>query len=119
ALLIQNAPCTKTTPLPYTTLFRSHKVFTQMARDMNITNAPIAVTNVPQTWQYRTYVALFPVFVSRSNKALNKQTYEFFRAMVLEGAKHGWTEYRAAPAFQDLVASTYSFNNNILLRYQT
>lgn len=96
-----------------------HKVFTQMARDMNITNAPIAVTNVPQTWQYRTYVALFPVFVSRSNKELNKQTREFFKAMVLEGAKHGWTEYRAAPAFQDLVSSTYSFNNNILLRFQT
>ena len=31
-------------------------------------------------------------------------------------ADHGWGEYRTAPAFQDAVMDTYSFNNNVLRR---
>jgi 4-cresol dehydrogenase (hydroxylating) len=97
---------------------KGHEVFCQAARDLRLTSAPIAPTNVPQTWQYRTYIYLFPFFISRSNKELNKQVYEQFIQLVKIGAKHGWTEYRAAPLFQDLVASTYSFNDGALLRFQ-
>ena len=32
-------------------------------------------------------------------------------------ADHGWGEYRTAPAFQDEVMATYSFNNHALRRF--
>lgn len=97
---------------------RAHEVFTKAARELNITSAPIGVTNVPQTWQYRTYVYLFPVFVSRSDKEHNRKAVQDFRNLIRIAADHGWTEYRTAPTFQNAVAGTYSFNNNVLLRFQ-
>jgi hypothetical protein len=72
----------------------------------------------PQIWQYRTYIYLFPFFISRSNKEQNQRAVEQFIKLVKIAAEHGWTEYRTAPIFQDLVASTYSFNDNALLRFQ-
>jgi 4-cresol dehydrogenase (hydroxylating) len=97
---------------------RAHGVFTRAARDLDITSAPIAVTNLPQTWQYRTYVYLFPVFISRSDKEQNRKSMRDFNNLIRIAADHGWTEYRTAPTFQDAVAKTYSFNNNILMRFQ-
>jgi 4-cresol dehydrogenase (hydroxylating) len=64
-------------------------------------------------------VPIFPFPISRSDKAHNRRIREFFPKLVEVAAKHGWTEYRTAPVFQDIVAKTYSFNNNILLRFQT
>lgn len=97
---------------------KSHEVFCQAAKELGLTSAPIAPTNVPQTWQYRTYIYLFPFFISRSNKEQNQRAVEQFIKLVKIAAEHGWTEYRTAPIFQDLVASTYSFNDNALLRFQ-
>ncbi|MCK2126201.1 FAD-binding oxidoreductase [Thauera aromatica] len=96
----------------------AHKVFTQAAREMNITSAPISVTNVPMSWQYRTYLYLFPVFVSRSDKERNRKSVDDFNKLIKLAAENGWSEYRTPPIFQDAVAATYSFNNNILLRFQ-
>lgn len=97
---------------------RAHEIFRNAARELNITSAPIGVTNVPQTWQYRTYVYLFPVFVSRSDREHNRKAVQDFRNLIRIAADHGWTEYRTAPTFQNAVAGTYSFNNNILMRFQ-
>lgn len=99
-------------------IIKAHEVFTKAARELNITSAPIGVTNVPQTWQYRTYVYLFPVFILRSDKAQNRKSVQDFNNLIRIGAEHGWTEYRTTPAFQDAVAKTYSFNDNMLLRFQ-
>ncbi|MGY0632802.1 FAD-binding oxidoreductase [Luteimonas sp. A478] len=97
---------------------RAHEVFRKAAQELKITSAPIGVTNVPQTWQYRTYVYLFPVFVSRSDKAHNSKAVQDFYDLIRIAADQGWTEYRTAPVFQDAVAGTYSYNNNMLLRFQ-
>lgn len=97
---------------------KAHTVFCKAAKEMNLTGAPVAPTNVPQTWQYRTYIYLFPFFISRSNKEVNRQARELFNKLVRIAADHGWAEYRTAPVFQDIVASTYSFNNNMLLQFQ-
>jgi len=37
--------------------------------------------------------------------------------VVRVAAEHGWGEYRTAPAFQDAVMDTYSFNNHALRRF--
>jgi 4-cresol dehydrogenase (hydroxylating) len=98
-------------------LIEAHQVFAQAAKDLG--GSPLGPTITPQTWQYRTYVPIFPFPISRSDKAHNRRIREFFPKLVEVAAKHGWTEYRTAPVFQDIVAKTYSFNNNILLRFQT
>jgi 4-cresol dehydrogenase (hydroxylating) len=98
-------------------LIEAHQVFAQAAKDLG--GSPLGPTITPQTWQYRTYVPIFPFPISRSDRAHNRRIREFFPKLVEVAAKHGWTEYRTAPVFQDIVAKTYSFNNNILLRFQT
>mgnify|MGYP001101234081 CR=1 FL=1 len=98
---------------------KAHEVFCKAAKELGLTSAPIARTNVPQTWQYRSYIYLFPFFISRSDKEQNRKAVDQFITLVKLAAEHGWTEYRTAPIFQDIVASTYSFNNNALLRFQS
>jgi 4-cresol dehydrogenase (hydroxylating) len=39
-----------------------------------------------------------------------------FEMLVKVAAEKGWAEYRAPAAFQDLIASTYSYNNHSLGR---
>jgi FAD/FMN-containing dehydrogenase len=46
----------------------------------------------------------------------NKATRAAFRQLVEIAARHGWGEYRTAPAYQDLIMGTYSFNNHALLK---
>jgi 4-cresol dehydrogenase (hydroxylating) len=58
------------------------------------------------------------VFISRSDKEQNRKSVQDFNNLIRIAADHGWTEYRTAPTFQDAVARTYSFNNNILMRFQ-
>jgi 4-cresol dehydrogenase (hydroxylating) len=41
---------------------------------------------------------------------------ETFRKLATICAEHGWGEYRAAPAFQQEIMNTYSFNNGALQR---
>ena len=42
---------------------------------------------------------------------------ESFEEIVKVAAEHGWGEYRTAPAFQDAVVNTYSFNDHALRRF--
>lgn len=50
--------------------------------------------------------------------AKNARSRELFTKVIERCAEHGWVSYRTNPAFQDLVISKYSFNNNSLLRFQ-
>ncbi len=47
----------------------------------------------------------------------NKATRDAFQRLVQIAADHGFGEYRTAPAYQDLIMGTYSFNNHALLRF--
>jgi mono/diheme cytochrome c family protein len=49
--------------------------------------------------------------------AINIMNRETFKQVVRVAAEHGWGEYRTAPAFQDAVMDTYSFNNHALRRF--
>jgi FAD/FMN-containing dehydrogenase len=71
---------------------------------------PVYMTN----WD-RTLVALI-MFPIGKDKAMNAQMRAAFEKWVRLAADRGWAEYRAPAAFQDLVAKTYSWNNNSLTR---
>jgi 4-cresol dehydrogenase (hydroxylating) len=80
--------------------------------------APSMVTpfSTPATWMFRAFIFIMGFPVYRNNAEQNRRTRDLFRRLVAVGAEHGWGEYRTAPAFQDAVMATYSYNNNALLR---
>jgi (+)-pinoresinol hydroxylase len=63
----------------------------------------------------RTLVCLTMFPIGR-DKARNATMRQAFQTMVRLAAEHGWAEYRAPAVFQDLVASTYSYNDHALTR---
>jgi 4-cresol dehydrogenase (hydroxylating) len=73
--------------------------------------------SLPSTWMYRAFVLITGWSMSRENPALNQRVYQALQRLVQVGAEHGWGEYRTPPALQDLVVSTYSFNNHALHRF--
>jgi (+)-pinoresinol hydroxylase len=63
----------------------------------------------------RTLVCLimFPIGHEREKNAKIRRAFEQW---VRLAAERGWGEYRAPAVFQDLIASTYAYNNHALLR---
>jgi 4-cresol dehydrogenase (hydroxylating) len=64
----------------------------------------------------KTYTLLF-AFESGADPATNKKTREGFARMVQIAAENGWSEYRSAPAFYDMIMDVFSFNNHSLRRF--
>jgi (+)-pinoresinol hydroxylase len=71
---------------------------------------PVYMTN----WD-RTLVCLIMFPIGR-DKVRNAKMRRAFESWVHLAAERGWAEYRAPAAFQDLVASTYSYNDHALTR---
>lgn len=71
---------------------------------------PVFMTN----WD-RSLVAMIMFPIGR-DKVMNGKMRAAFERWVALAAERGWAEYRAPAAFQDVVARTYSFNNNALTR---
>jgi 4-cresol dehydrogenase (hydroxylating) len=96
-------------------VLEAQRVFMQAFRDLGEPSM-VSPFSAPATWMYRAFIFImgFPIF--RNDPGSNRRTREVFRALVRVAAGHGWGEYRTAPAFQDEVMATYSYNNNALLR---
>jgi FAD/FMN-containing dehydrogenase len=73
---------------------------------------PVFMTN----WD-RTMVAMIMFPIGR-DKVMNAKMRAAFEKWVHLAAERGWAEYRAPAAFQDLCASTYSYNNHSLRRFR-
>ena len=71
---------------------------------------------MPQTFYRRAFMLLFG-FPIRQDVEENRNTREAFRKIVTLSAERGWAEYRTAPVFMDNVMDVYSFNDNILRRF--
>lgn len=99
-------------------LMQAHKVLSKAVADLQLPPV-LGYSSPPLTWNYRTWLLAVPFLTSRSNTAMNQRIRSSYVELVRIAASHGWTEYRAAPAFQDVVAQSYSFNDNKLLRFNT
>lgn len=64
----------------------------------------------------RAFLHVVALPVTRSSTT-NAKVREIFRELVEVAAKHGWGEYRTAPAFYDLIMGTYSFNDHALREF--
>jgi FAD/FMN-containing dehydrogenase len=94
-------------------VFEANKVFAQAGREFGL---PVPPFSIPFCFWERSFLFLFGFPVTHEVEK-NKKTRAAFTQLVKIAAEHGWGEYRTAPAYQDLIMSTYSFNNNALLRF--
>ena len=94
-------------------VFEAQKVFGQAAKDMGLPMSPLSL---PSTYWLRAFIFIFGFPVTH-DPAVNKKNREAFKTLIRISAEHGWGEYRTAPAFQDAVMETYSFNDHVLRRF--
>ena len=94
-------------------IFEANRVFAQAGREFGL---PVPPFSIPFFFWERSFVFLFGFPVTHDIQK-NRKAREAFRQLVKVSAEHGWGEYRTAPAYQDLIMSTYSFNDNALLRF--
>jgi (+)-pinoresinol hydroxylase len=94
-------------------VFEANRVFAQAGREFGL---PVPPFSLPYFFWERSFLFLFGFPVTR-NIEQNRKTREAFAQLVKIAAQHGFGEYRTAPAYQDLIMSTYSFNNHALLRF--
>ena len=94
-------------------IFEAQKVFGEAARQLGLPMSPLSL---PGTYWRRAFIFIFG-FPITHDPAVNKKNRAAFKTMVRICAEHGWGEYRTAPAFQDAVMDTYSFNNHALRRF--
>ena len=94
-------------------IFEAQKVFGEAARELGLPMSPLSL---PGTYWRRAFIFIFG-FPITHDPAVNKKNREAFKTVVRICAEHGWGEYRTAPAFQDEVMNTYSFNNHALRRF--
>jgi 4-cresol dehydrogenase (hydroxylating) len=88
-------------------------VFAAVARKYKLPYPPL---QFPASMFERAFMYVVALPVTRSS-ALNAKVREIFRDLVAVAARHGWGEYRTAPAFYDLVMGTYSFNDHALREF--
>jgi 4-cresol dehydrogenase (hydroxylating) len=88
-------------------------VFQEAAKELNL---PFMGFQVPYCFIQRAFVYVlgFPI---TEDPAQNQAMRKSFARLIDIAAKEGWGEYRTPVAFQDKVMSTYSFNENALLRF--
>ena len=94
-------------------VLEANKVFSKAAKDFGL---PVLSFSLPSTYWMRAFIFIFG-FPITHDVATNKKNRESFNKLIQIAAEHGWGEYRTAPAFQDAVMETYSFNNHALRRF--
>jgi (+)-pinoresinol hydroxylase len=94
-------------------VFEANKVFAAAAREFSL---PVLRFSLPSAYWERAFIFIFGFQVT-TDIATNRKNRSAFYQLIRVAAEHGWGEYRTAPAFQDAVMSTYSFNDHALLRF--
>jgi 4-cresol dehydrogenase (hydroxylating) len=94
-------------------IFEANRIFARAGREHGL---PVPPYSIPFFFWQRSLVFIFLFPVMRDPQQ-NGKLREAIRQLVHFAAEAGFGEYRAAPAYQDLIMSTYSFNNHALLRF--
>ena len=94
-------------------VFEANRVFAQAGREFGL---PIPPFSIPFFFWERSFLFLFGFPVTHDVEK-NKKTRAAFRQLVQIAAEHGFGEYRTAPAYQELIMNTYSFNDHALRRF--
>lgn len=68
--------------------------------------------------QYEHIFLLLIGFAISDDPEVNKRSVDGFRQLLRISAENGWGEYRVPAIFQDEATGYYSYNNNVLRRFQ-
>lgn len=90
----------------------ANRVIRQTCKRLNI---PVLLFSPPVSSWYRAFILVMAIPIHKK-PGENQRLREAVKELIQVCADHGWGEYRTAPAFQDAVMDTYSFNNNVLRR---
>lgn len=102
------------TPRTAQAVLEANEILGREAKSLRIA-LPFPMTLPICQWE-RCFMFIIPFWISQ-DPAANRTTRDAFARLVDVVRAKGWGEYRTAPAFQDLVMSTYSFNDSQLLRF--
>ena len=91
----------------------ANRVFARAAREFKL---PELRFSLPACYWERAFIFIFGLPVSEDIET-NKKNRAAFLRLIEVAAEHGWGEYRTAPAYQDAVMNTYSFNDHALRRF--
>ena len=94
-------------------IFEANRVFAAAAKEFGL---PVLSFSLPSCYWERAFIFIFAFPVTRDVET-NKKNRAAFKQVVQRAAEHGWGEYRTAPAFQETIMGTYSYNNHALLRF--
>jgi (+)-pinoresinol hydroxylase len=94
-------------------IFEANRVFAEAAKEFGL---PVLSFSLPSCYWERAFIFIFGLPVTRDIET-NKKNRAAFKQVVQRAAEHGWGEYRTAPAFQDTIMGTYSYNNHALLHF--
>jgi 4-cresol dehydrogenase (hydroxylating) len=94
-------------------ILKVQQVMTEATRALGLPASPLAV---PGTYWHRAFIFIFGFPITRDIET-NRKNREAFKKLVTIAAQHGWGEYRTAPAYQDAIMDTYSFNKHALRRF--
>jgi hypothetical protein len=94
-------------------ILEANRVFYEEARALDL---PFLGFALPSTYWMRSFIFIFGFPITR-DVAANRKNRDAYRRLVKVCAEHGWGEYRTAPAYQDDIMATYSFNNHALRRF--
>jgi 4-cresol dehydrogenase (hydroxylating) len=94
-------------------VFAANRVFARGGREHGL---PVPPYSMPFFFWQRSLVFIFLFPVMRTPEENGKLRHAI-QQLVKLAAEAGFGEYRAAPAYQDQIMSTYSFNNHALLRF--
>ena len=73
----------------------------------------------PVTWHHKVFfMGAPPVESQRNDPAFNRRMRTLYDAYVKKFSDAGFPPYRTNPGAQDLLAAQFSFNNNVLLKFQ-
>ena len=90
-------------------IFEANRVFAAAAKEFGL---PVLRFSLPSGYWERAFIYIFAFPVTRDVET-NKKNRATFKRMIERAAEHGWGEYRTAPAYQDTIMKTYSYNNNV------
>ena len=94
-------------------VFEANRIFARAGREFGL---PVPPFSLPFFFWERSFLFLFGFPVTHDVET-NKKTRKAFQQLVQIAAEHGFGEYRTAPAYQDVIMDTYSFNNHALRRF--
>jgi FAD/FMN-containing dehydrogenase len=93
-------------------VIEANRLIRKAARELDI---PILFFSPPVGCWARSFILVLGIPISREverDRRLRASVTELIRIC----ARHGWGEYRTAPAFMDTVMDVYSFNDHVLRR---